>query len=107
MTYKSDKNTKLSEYSVSMGSQQSGSDEVATIELTTVSSFPVHALVMTLTAQKPIYQGQGKIDYVCGHCAALILHRVNLKNARGLVFECMCGTYNVLPAKDVPASSGA
>jgi hypothetical protein len=106
MTYKSDDNTQSSGSSASRESQQPGSDAVATIELTTVSSFPVHALVMTLTAHKPIYQGQGKINYVCGHCAALILHRVNLKNARGLVFECLCGTYNVLPAKNPPASSG-
>ncbi len=78
-------------------SQQTGSEEPAQVPMTPVSSFPTHALVMTLTQQKPIFQGQGNIDYVCGRCAALILHRVSLKNARGLVFECICGAYNVLP----------
>jgi hypothetical protein len=82
---------------MSMESQQTGSDEPAKVPMTPVSSFPTHALVMTLTGQTPIFRGNGKIDYVCGRCATLILHRVSLRNARGLVFECMCGTYNVLP----------
>lgn len=72
-------------------------DERVRVVMAIVQPPENYAAVMSMSADKPIYENHGHIDYHCGDCEAVVLRGVSFKHARSLVFRCSCGGYNVLP----------
>jgi DNA-directed RNA polymerase subunit RPC12/RpoP len=46
----------------------------------------------------PVFTGNGDVDYVCGHCEAILAKNMRLDQIKNLVLECpKCGKYNKFP----------
>ena len=46
----------------------------------------------------PVFKGDGDIDYVCGHCHAVLAANMRQGQIKNLVLECpMCGRHNKFP----------
>lgn len=46
----------------------------------------------------PVFKGNGKVDYVCGNCGALIAEKIDYKQIVNVVVICpRCGQYNEFP----------
>jgi DNA-directed RNA polymerase subunit RPC12/RpoP len=43
----------------------------------------------------PILRGKGEVDYICGHCEAVLAEKMELGQIKDLVLECpTCGKHN-------------
>jgi DNA-directed RNA polymerase subunit RPC12/RpoP len=46
----------------------------------------------------PIWRGNGEVDYICGHCEAVLAEKMHLGQIKNLVLQCpMCGKHNKFP----------
>ncbi len=46
----------------------------------------------------PFVRGNGEIDYICGHCEAVLAEKMRLGQIKNLVFQCpTCGKKNKFP----------
>jgi hypothetical protein len=49
-------------------------------------------------AGRPIFSGDGPLDYVCGRCGAVLGAGVHPGALAGLLVRCRCGAVNRTPA---------
>ena len=46
----------------------------------------------------PVSRGKGEVDYVCGHCEAVLAEKMDLGQITHLVLQCpSCGRHNKFP----------
>lgn len=46
----------------------------------------------------PFIKGKGEIDYICGHCSAVLAEKMRRGQIKNLVLQCpKCGKYNKFP----------
>jgi hypothetical protein len=56
-----------------------------------------------VTFDGPIAPGTGDHDYLCGHCTAVVLESVHLRQPSAAVFQCpQCAALNVVAQLDNP-----
>ncbi len=54
--------------------------------------------VIQAKSSAPIFQGMAEADYLCGSCGTVLCAGIGAGRLAGVVFRCLCGGVNRVPA---------